>query len=186
MELSLCNKKFDLRLFLAHNNYLLNYLWNLSILPFWIYANSLIVHYKILPVLILSQKWKTHHHPFNGTFKNSFVKNYILVGEWIKHQIASCWSSLLAILTRFSPRIQERKGASESSKILVDGAELTLDCMGSLCAILLHFGMDKEMCWLYERLVLVLTYFWISSPVSPGIRSKIHSYNRRHSMVVEL
>ncbi|KAI1709572.1 brefeldin A-inhibited guanine nucleotide-exchange protein 3 [Ditylenchus destructor] len=82
---------------------------------------------------------------FTNVFKNT-------VGEWIKHQIASCWSSLLAILTRFSPRIQERKGMSESSKILVDGAELTLDCMGSLCAILLHFGMDKEMCWLYERL----------------------------------
>ncbi|KAI1709590.1 hypothetical protein Ddc_13841 [Ditylenchus destructor] len=48
--------------------------------------------------------------------------------------------------------ILKRKGTSESSKILVDGAELTLDCMGSLCAILLHFGMDKEMCWLYERL----------------------------------
>lgn len=58
----------------------------------------------------------------------------LLVESWIRNQLASCWSTILSTLSKFSLKL-DKKGSAD--KLQTDGVEATLEATTSLLKLLM-------------------------------------------------
>lgn len=70
---------------------------------------------------------------FSCCFKICKFNNF-LVENWIRNQLASSWSTVLSILSKFSLKL-DKKGATD--KLQTDGVEATLEATTSLLKLLM-------------------------------------------------
>ncbi|KAI6208663.1 DUF1981 domain-containing protein [Aphelenchoides besseyi] len=74
---------------------------------------------------------------------------YLNFQSWIRNQLASSWSTVLSILTKFSLKLDKK---CSTEKLQTDGVEATFEATASLLKLLLKLRLGSEITWIFERI----------------------------------